>query len=286
MLVSSSVLSALPLLALNLFVHFILSSAGVHGRQSCDQGHFICSPPGIFPHDGHFIETHLADLYMNLLTTVKPQDGTPPVLFDTAESRFPKSLQTLELPQTICCAETTDCLLLTTWKVPLCWDRFTTNYWLSDKSYGSMTTGVYHCASGGSANLFTGDFNLPNGQTGNLYAQNKTEQPNLSTLHLPTPYTSSGVGSAIPATAVGTDASYSTQSTTAIGYGQPQNITQAPTGAPTAGGGFPIVTNIINLTPTITPPIVSGLGAHVEDLSGQKILLVLAIVIGSVVVLL
>lgn len=105
MLISSGMLSALPFLALNLFVHFILSSAGagVLDRQSCDQGYYVCSPPGTFAHDGQFVETHLADLYMNLLTTVKPQDGTPPLLFDTAESRFPKAIQSVDLPQAICC---------------------------------------------------------------------------------------------------------------------------------------------------------------------------------------
>lgn len=131
-------LSALPLLALNLFVYFLLSSAQVHGRQSCDQGYNVCSPPGTSAHEDQFIETHLADLYMNLLTTVNPQDGAQPKLFDAAGPRSASGLQLSNLPEAVCCkfitqgcsetgdltvigAETTECLLLNTWNVPLCW---------------------------------------------------------------------------------------------------------------------------------------------------------------------
>lgn len=103
MLIPSSLLSAMPLLTLNLFVHFILSNAAVHDRQSCDLGYYVCSPPGTSGHDGQFIETHLADLYMNLLTTVNPQDGAQSQLFDAADSRFPSLPQSIDLPEAICC---------------------------------------------------------------------------------------------------------------------------------------------------------------------------------------
>jgi len=193
-------------------------------------------------------------------------------------------------------AETTECLLLDTWNVPLCWvcwffssgcvahtehdplkDRFTTNYYLPDGSYGSITTGIYHCASGGSANLFTGDYNLPNGQSGNIYGQNPSEQPHTSTLHLPTPYTSSGIGSAIPATEVGTDASFTTPAPTGGGYGQPPNTTMVGTG--TSGGDFPIFTNLIVPTASITPPI-NNTATRTTAMYGQTLLLLLAVVVG------
>ncbi|KEF61438.1 uncharacterized protein A1O9_03004 [Exophiala aquamarina CBS 119918] len=179
---------------------------------------------------------------------------------------------------TVTGAETTECLLLRTWNVPLCWDRFTTNYYLPDGSYGSITTGIYHCASGGSANLFTGDYSLPNGQSGNLYGQDPSEQPHTSTLHLPTPYTSSGIGSAIPATEVGTDASFPTPNSTGSGYGQPQNTTIIGTG--TSDGNFPIITNVIIPTASITPPI-NNTGTQKTAMYGQKLLVLLAVAVGG-----
>ena len=75
-----------------------------------------------------------------------------------------------------------------------------------------MTSGIYNYSTGGYANLFTGEFHLPDGTGGNIYGSNLALQPNTTTLQLPTPWTSSGVGSAIPATEVGSSASYPTTS--------------------------------------------------------------------------
>jgi len=100
-------LSALPLIALNLFVHFFFCSAGVHGRQSCGAGYNVCSPPGTSAHEAGFLEAHLANLYMNLLTTVNPQDGARPQIFNAAEPKISSPLQLNDLPQALCCRSTT-----------------------------------------------------------------------------------------------------------------------------------------------------------------------------------
>lgn len=96
-------LSALPLIALNLFVHFFFCSAGVHGRQSCGAGYNVCSPPGTSAHDAGFLEAHLANLYMNLLSTVNPQDGAHPQIFHAADPKVPPLLQLNGLPEALCC---------------------------------------------------------------------------------------------------------------------------------------------------------------------------------------
>lgn len=89
-------------------------------------------------------------------------------------------------------------------------DKFTTNFYLPDGSYGSTITGNYSSPDGSAANLVSGNYTLANGTVGNLYGGNDAARPNTSTLSMPTPYTSAGVGSAIPASALGGEATYTT----------------------------------------------------------------------------
>ncbi|KAM5472268.1 hypothetical protein MauCBS54593_002859 [Microsporum audouinii] len=99
------------------------------------------------------------------------------------------------------------CLLLRGVKISFCWDRFTTNYYFADGSYGSVTTGEYHLANGDSVNLIMGNYTRSGGETGNLYGDG-TPSPNLSTLPIPTQFTSKGVGTAIPGSELGGAATY------------------------------------------------------------------------------
>ncbi|KAJ9615073.1 hypothetical protein H2200_001147 [Cladophialophora chaetospira] len=101
------------------------------------------------------------------------------------------------------CADTTDCLFLLTFNVPLCWDKFTTDYYLPDGSYGSVTSGNYTTSNGDQANLITGMYRLANGSTGNIYQGDTLDEPNTSSMPIPTAWTSSGVGSVIPASELG-----------------------------------------------------------------------------------
>ncbi|EEQ34308.1 hypothetical protein McanMca71_005092 [Microsporum canis] len=110
----------------------------------------------------------------------------------------------------LCCMEPSTgirCLLLRGVKISFCWDRFTTNYYFADGSYGSVTTGEYHLANGDSVNLIMGNYTRSGGETGNLYGDG-TPSPNLSTLPIPTQFTSKGVGTAIPGSELGGAATY------------------------------------------------------------------------------
>lgn len=87
-------------------------------------------------------------------------------------------------------------------------DRFTTNFFLPDGSYGNIFTGYYKSASGAIANLVSGDIALPNGRTANIYSDAPQARPVTSLLAVPTPWTSKGLGTAIPNSELGAAPSY------------------------------------------------------------------------------
>ncbi|KAF2426176.1 hypothetical protein EJ08DRAFT_663366 [Tothia fuscella] len=101
----------------------------------------------------------------------------------------------------LCCAQSTDGLLVAEYGLPFCYDKFTTSYFVPDKSYGNLHTGNYTLKNGDSANLVSGAFQM-NGKTGNMYTTGDTK-PNTGTISAPSPWTSSGIGHAIPPTALG-----------------------------------------------------------------------------------
>lgn len=88
-------------------------------------------------------------------------------------------------------------------------DNYTTNYFLPGGSYGQIHDGSYSSTNGSTANLLTGNYTLGDGSSGNIYGTPATP-PNTATLTLPTQDTSSGVGSAIPVTALGQEVTYTT----------------------------------------------------------------------------
>lgn len=153
-------------------------------------------------------------------------------------------------------------------------DRFTTDYFLPDDSYGSIITGNYTTLTGDHANLITGDFELANGQTGNIYQGDTIAEPNTSTLVLPTPYTSSGVGSAIPASVVGSPLSFMSSSlplptlptTPSVGSSSTILSTQNATTSiesPTTGSSVASTTSAVPTNPEITPPTTKSGATHV-----------------------
>ncbi len=83
-------------------------------------------------------------------------------------------------------------------------DRFTTNYFLPDGSFGSLSNGSYMTPAGDKANLLSGEYELANGEKGNIYDEDPADKPETSELPMPTPWTSQGVGSAIPGSELGT----------------------------------------------------------------------------------
>ncbi|ETI26073.1 hypothetical protein G647_02850 [Cladophialophora carrionii CBS 160.54] len=102
-------------------------------------------------------------------------------------------------------------------------------------SYGSIISGNYTTPDGGQANLITGNYRLANGQSGNIY-QDSLDEPNTASLPIPTPWTSSGVGSAIPASQVGSQAFTNTSATPSL----PRLTTTAVT---STGGSVASLTN-------------------------------------------
>lgn len=98
-----------------------------------------------------------------------------------------------------------------------------------------MTSGIYNYSTGGHVNLITGEYQMVDGSQGNIYTGTSVDPPNTSTLQLPVPFTSTGIGSAIPATEVGSSASYppatSTVSQSVTETQAAGTTSQAPTGA-------------------------------------------------------
>lgn len=137
--------------------------------------------------------------------------------------------------------------------------------------------------------LISGDYIVPNGQIGNIYSSAVSDKPNTATLTISIQDTSSGVGSAIPASQLGSSASYTSQaivtvtasssilslsgpavtpcSTCCNACGRPSTtvnatmptITSTPSGSGTGTATFPSYTTGIG-NATITPPITVGAG--------------------------
>ncbi|EXJ67506.1 uncharacterized protein A1O5_09519 [Cladophialophora psammophila CBS 110553] len=253
-------LSFVPLLVL---MHLCLCLADLNPRQSCSSGYRLCSPDGASTRDVPEIGPGLARLYLNLIQTVNPQPA--PVHIVPLGSGSAPAHRAREMPGSLCCAETTQCLLVLSYNVPLCWDKFTTDYYLPDGSYGSISSGNYTTPNGDHANLITGSYRLANGQSGNIYQEDTLEEPNTSTLAVPTPWTSKGVGSAIPASEVGSQASSNFTSmphlptlTTGSAASTSSNLATVTTlpGSTATWSSAPLATTPARPSePSITPPI-------------------------------
>jgi hypothetical protein len=144
--------------------------------------------------------------------------------------------------------------------------------------------------------LITGIFRKADGETGNIYQADRGDQPNTSNLAMPTPWTSSGIGSAIPASELGsmvimntsslphlpsqstsaTDTSGSMLAATTSALG-PVNATNqsGETAAATPSKSMPDI--IETAPPTITPPI-RGSGTLLAS-HGSWILTMLVVVV-------
>ena len=90
-------------------------------------------------------------------------------------------------------------------------DNYTTNYFLPGGSYGQIVSGNYTSPDGSTANLISGNYTLSGGAPGNIYGSNSSpSRPDTSTLGIPTQYTASGTGSAIPVTGLGQEVTLTT----------------------------------------------------------------------------
>ena len=103
-----------------------------------------------------------------------------------------------------------------------------------------MNNGTFTTPVGDRANLISGKFQLANGSTGDIYSAVPTMRPDVSTLAIPTPWTSSGLGVAIPASRLESSAGHNvtnlatsgplttepTRAAATTGYLSPSGLTQ------------------------------------------------------------
>jgi hypothetical protein len=156
-----------------------------------------CQPKGASGTTPPSIGPDLSSLYTDVLVSVKD------IKF---QKRSTTSLAVRE--SGFCCRASLDCLNVQNLNIPMCYDKFTTNFAFADGSYGSLTTGEYS-SGGNSANLISGDYKSGS-QQGNIYAANAQDKPNTATLSIPPQYTGTGVGSAVPADQIGSIIVYTT----------------------------------------------------------------------------
>ncbi|KAK2809684.1 hypothetical protein FQN50_003528 [Emmonsiellopsis sp. PD_5] len=176
-------------------------------RQNCREGYDMCMPKGssLIPSDPNYFNT----LYEDLINTINhsPKDGgkgSPPPVPAKGQANILR-----ESPSPLCCASGMQCLVLGRSKLSFCWDRFTTNFYLPSGVYGSVTTGILHVENT-TWNLLTGEFTDKSGSKRNFYDEAHLPKPNTATMSMPQPWTSKGVGSAIPGSELGDRATYTT----------------------------------------------------------------------------
>ncbi|OCK87121.1 uncharacterized protein K441DRAFT_623584 [Cenococcum geophilum 1.58] len=164
-------------------------------RDGCGTNYVSCSPSGAKSMTSPNVGPDMSSLYVDLLNSVAGIHFSKRELGTIDGSIIEKR----ESPS-MCCTQGTSCLNLQGFNVPMCYDKFTTNYILADGSYGTITTGEYSGADGSKVNLLTGNFTISNGQNGNIYSNDESAKPNTATLSIPPQWTGTGVGSAIPIT--------------------------------------------------------------------------------------
>jgi len=148
-----------------------------------------CAPEGATGTDIPDIGSDLKSMYIDLLDSVKG------IHFKKREAK-----SVVRGDAGFCCQ--LDCVNLHNFNVPMCYDKFTTQYAFPDGSYGSLTTGNY-TQDGTVVNLITGNYTKPGGEIGDIYSADPGARPNTATLSIPPQWTEPGVGSAIPATKLG-----------------------------------------------------------------------------------
>jgi hypothetical protein len=163
------------------------ASAKAVARDNCK----LCSPQGATGSTPPAFGSDLKNLYTDLLASVKD-----------IHFRKRNTDSIIQRDDAFCCHESLDCVNVQSLNIPMCYDKFTTNYKFPDGSYGSLTTGDY-TQGGSQANLLSGQYTKNGGESGNLYAEDQSAKPNTATLSIPPQFTATGEGSAIPASEIG-----------------------------------------------------------------------------------
>ncbi|KAF2134563.1 hypothetical protein P153DRAFT_352544 [Dothidotthia symphoricarpi CBS 119687] len=169
------------------------------GKATSDDACNLCQPEGATGTNPPAVGSDLSSLYNEVLASVQ------------GISFRKRSTESLQVRQTegFCCRQTLDCVNVQSVNIPMCYDKFTTNFAFSDGSYGSLTTGDY-TSSGSSANLLSGEYTSSSGEKGNIYANAPQAKPNTATMSKPPQFTGTGVGGALPASELGSVIIYTT----------------------------------------------------------------------------
>lgn len=156
-----------------------------------------CQPQGAANMAPPAVGSDISSLYTDVLASVK----------DISFSNGRRSVDA-RAESGFCCRQSLNCVNVQSINVPMCYDKFTTNFAFPDGSYGSLTTGDYN-SDGASVNLISGNYTKGSEQ-GNIYSNDPSAKPNTATLSIPPQYTGTGVGGAIPVTELGSIIIYTT----------------------------------------------------------------------------
>ncbi|KAJ4356979.1 hypothetical protein N0V95_002851 [Ascochyta clinopodiicola] len=164
----------------------------LEAQASSDNPCEPCQPSGATGTDPPAVGSDLSSLYVNVLNSVQ------------GISFSKRGLTARAANSGFCCVASLNCVNVQSLNIPMCYDKFTTNFKFPDGSYGSLTTGDYN-SKGQDINLLSGNFS-----GGNIYSAAPQDKPNTSTLSVPAQYTGTGVGAAIPASELGSVIVYTT----------------------------------------------------------------------------
>ncbi|KAF9696320.1 hypothetical protein EKO04_005329 [Ascochyta lentis] len=164
----------------------------LEARASSDNPCKPCQPSGATGTNPPAVGSDLSSLYVNVLNSVQ------------GISFSKRGLTARAATSGFCCAASLNCVNVQSLNIPMCYDKFTTNFKFPDGSFGSLTTGNY-TSNGQEINLLSGDYS-----GGNIYSADPKDKPNTSTLAVPPQYTATGVGAAIPASELGSVVVYTT----------------------------------------------------------------------------
>lgn len=213
-----------------------------------------CNPSGAKNDAPPAVGPGLSEMYIQLLRSVKG------INFKRDED----AVMVEQRASGLCCQSGSECVNVQGLNVAMCYDKFTTNYILADGSYGSIKSGEYSAKDGTKANLITGQYTKSNGESGDIFADNITAKPNLATLSVPPQFTGTGVGSAIPASELGSIVVF----TTTI----PAKTFTAPTTIPASTVLTTISgrTSVVSTIPATTITAPTTIGAKTTVITSTK----------------
>jgi len=155
-----------------------------------------CQPSGATGTDPPSLNSgSMSTLYTNVLESVKSINFKKRDVAARAEKSG------------FCCLASLSCVNVQSLNIPVCYDKFTTNFQFADGSHGSLRPGDYYSKADNDTRI-----NLLNGSYsgGDIYTAHEQDRPNTATLSIPPQYTGTGIGGAVPASELGSVVVYTT----------------------------------------------------------------------------